>query len=302
MMHPPPMMFPKGSGTMQRLAIIFVLLGLCCDRSEPPAAPAAPADRLLVVTSVYPLASIARRVGGDRVEVAWWIESGQRLSDYQPGPEQIEQLRRAAAILTNGSAEGPHTEQFSGSFGDQRVIRLDRFAETEQRESQLWLDTTIVAKAARALADRLAALDHANAAEYQQRAAACVQELNDLSAYGDAQLGLVRGRVAASIGKDYSALSRQMRFILSPMGDSLLNLDPARLDRLPAELKQRQASIILLEADAPQAALAQFQSRVPFPTALIDSLGSSAPRGHDSYDKIMRYNYEQLAAAARQAQ
>jgi len=255
---------------------------------------------LLVVASVYPLASIAQQIGGERVEVAWWIESGQELAGYQPSPAQIEQMRRAVAILSNGVAEGPYTDQFANAFGDRRLIRLDRFAEWGAGESQLWLNTAIVAQAARELGDRLAAVDPAHGDEYRQRAAECVKQLDSLGDYGKNLLTPLHSLRVGSIGKDYSALGKQHSFVIEPLSRaSLLTFDAQAIATLPDTIKAKQSRIMLVEADIPLSAVAALEQTVAIPVARIDSLGSSSPQGRDSYDRIMRYNYEQLAAALR---
>ncbi len=304
-----PMMNPSPSGmrtnscqAMRWIGLIFFTFTFACDRGAPSVAPPKPTNRLLIVASVFPLGSIAKQVGGDRVDVVWWVESGQALTGHQPTPEQVEQMRRAAAVLTNGLAEAQVTDQFSDAFGDRRVIRLDRFVNESLADSQLWLDATVAKQAAGALADRLASIDPAHAQAYRDRAAACAKELDALSAYGAQVLLELRGKVVCSIGNDYAALGRQMGFTVEPITrDPLVSLDETQRTRLPQTLKQRQAQLLLVEADSPPAVLLSLQNSVGVPVVRIDSLGSSSSRGLDSYEKLLRYNYEQLAVGLRQA-
>lgn len=283
---------------MRWLILLATVVLTGCNGAESSESPG-PGNRLSVVATAYPLASIARQVGGERVDVTWWVESGQSLADYQPTPEQVERMRRAVVILTNGRTEAVHTDQFSGTFGDQRVIRLDRYTEYDASDAQLWLNTNLVKKAASELAERLAALDPAHAPGYRDRCEALRAQLDALAEEGRTQLAPLAGRVVASVGKDYSALGKQMGFAIEPLSRRpAVALEEAELSRLPEHFRSAGARFVLIEADTPPGVVQQLNQRFAAPMVTIDSLGTSAATGRDDYHKIMRFNYEQLATGA----
>ena len=78
--------------------ILLLLLGswgpgLGCDRA--PAKAPVPIEKVAIVATVYPLADIARNVGGPYVSASWLIESGQSLSGVQSNVDLRNRLRSA---------------------------------------------------------------------------------------------------------------------------------------------------------------------------------------------------------------
>src|SRR4051812_43543546 len=65
--------------------LIFAWIGCGCSRS---AGAGSEKDPVHVLASVYALADIAREIGGDRVEVQWFVEDGQSLTELAETPER----------------------------------------------------------------------------------------------------------------------------------------------------------------------------------------------------------------------
>src|SRR4051812_40105400 len=63
---------------------------------------AAKREKIQVLATVYPLAEMAQRVGGERVEVQWLAEGGQRPEDLDPTPALRQTSNKAAVVVTSG--------------------------------------------------------------------------------------------------------------------------------------------------------------------------------------------------------
>ncbi|MCS7034552.1 MAG: metal ABC transporter substrate-binding protein [Phycisphaerae bacterium] len=280
------------------LALLCVLLatGSC---EEPPAS--AP-SRLAVVATVYPLADIARTIGGSRVDVQWWIESGQFVATYQPSPSQIEALRRAAIVVSGGVGELYATEEFAGEPGGRRLIRLDSLIDPQERVPALWLDPTLARASADALAERLSAMDLAHAPDYRAAADRFRRDLDDLTREFDSALVGLIGKNVGCVGNDYSALARPFGFQTVQLHDSpVVVLDSAALSHVARKVVENACVLVLIEADTPPAVVKQVQASMPVPVVTIDSLGSCATPSRDTYLELMRFNYQQLQDGWRRA-
>src|SRR5450432_1556339 len=82
-------------------------------------------DNLTVAATVYPLADVARQVGGEYVNVFWVVENGQSLAGVQPSSDLRSKLSNADFVVSGGISEPWATSGFSDPLQRQRIIRLD---------------------------------------------------------------------------------------------------------------------------------------------------------------------------------
>ena len=94
---------------MKRALILLLLLSVIAvavvlTGRKRPAAPAR-TQRFSVVATFYPLAEIARRVGGDRVDVLTLTPPGAEPHDYEPTPRDIAAAGAGRVFLMNGGVD-----------------------------------------------------------------------------------------------------------------------------------------------------------------------------------------------------
>ncbi len=83
-------------------AILLLLIVPGCKRPNPAADVP---EKVSVLGTVYPLADVARQIGGDSVDISWVLEDGQANEDVRVTPELHERLTRADLIIAAGSGE-----------------------------------------------------------------------------------------------------------------------------------------------------------------------------------------------------
>lgn len=64
---------------------------------------AAPADKLKVETSFYPMYEFARQVGGDLADVELLVPAGTEPHDWEPTPKDIAKISEADLLVYNGA-------------------------------------------------------------------------------------------------------------------------------------------------------------------------------------------------------
>lgn len=274
------------------LPALFALIIAGCD-DDVATAPPAP-RRISVVATTYPLADIARHVAGARADVHWWIESGQSVAAFQPTQQQLDEARTADIIISSGVEETYVTELFSQISGDRRLLRVDGLLDPAARAPKLWMDPAAARTVAGALAERCAVLQMENAGAFRTAAAEYQKVIDALLDDFDTRLIGLENQTAACIGQDYSVLCRVVKMRAVVVSEN----SPARLDESEAasvarKIKDAGAVLVLVEADTPPVVMKNLAAKLDVPVVTIDSIGSSSTE-RNSYEKLMRYNFEQL--------
>src|SRR4051812_13247490 len=73
-----------------QVVLLIQLVVLGCDK--PAAQAPRPPEKIKIMATAYPLADIARQVGGDAVQCDWVAEQGQAMDAIDPTPEVIAKL------------------------------------------------------------------------------------------------------------------------------------------------------------------------------------------------------------------
>jgi len=137
------------------------------------------------------VADLARRVGGERVEVTALMGPGIDPHLYKASARDLDRLRAADLVLYNGKGlEGKMTDVFVRLARRKAVVAVTdaiaeaRLLEPEQLEGHydphVWFDVSLWAETVEAVAAALAEVDPAHADEYRTRAAAYADELRAL--------------------------------------------------------------------------------------------------------------------------
>ena len=154
-----------------------LLLAGCSDPDEGGAS-----GDLAVVTSFYPLQFVTERVAGPAVTVRNLTKAGAEPHDLELGPRDVADLGDADLVVYLAGfqpAVDTAVEQEASDTGYDvaPAARLDREA-----DPHFWLDPTRLADVADAVADRLAALDAADATDFRRNATTLRAELAELDA------------------------------------------------------------------------------------------------------------------------
>ncbi len=151
-------------------------------------------DGTAVVTSAYPFAFVAERVGGEDVSVQNLTGPGVEPHDIELTPQQVADVGEADLVLYEGGFQAAVDDaiELSGQSDDALldvtdVVPLqDTGASTEREDDDsdldphLWLDPRNMVTITEAVADRLVEADPDNAAAYRRRADELVGDLTAL--------------------------------------------------------------------------------------------------------------------------
>jgi zinc transport system substrate-binding protein len=163
------------------LAALLVASAAACSPGSGPGG-------LSVVVGFYPLQFVAERVGGDQVRVANLAQPGAEPHDLELSPRQVGQISDASLVVYLSGFQ-PAVDE---AVGQSAVAALDVASVVHLRDAtdlpadeglggrdpHVWLDPTLLATIASAVAARLEQLDPDGAAGYRDRATALTGALS----------------------------------------------------------------------------------------------------------------------------
>ncbi len=268
-----------------------------CDRQQPSKVVR---ENLTILATVYPLADVAREIGGPYVQVQWIVESGQSLAGVRTDADLRSRLRSADLVLAGGVSEPWAVEGFDDPFQSRRIVRLDLLpAARTGSTGLLWLDPLIMKDFAREVCSRLLVVRPEDEAFFRGRTDDFIVRLEALvQPYRD-KLVAARNRQVLVLGTDFNALLQ--RFSLEPVlaVEALpTQLSDSQFASLKRASQEHHNAALLVSADTPAVVVRELEQRCGLRVVLIDSLGSSAGEGRNSYFEVLKYDLEQLVAAA----
>ena len=287
-------------------------------------APSGAGAQLKVVTSTTDLYDIAKEVGGDRIVATHIGEGYQDPHFVEAKPSFVLQLRNADVwafvgldleigwmpLLLDG-ARNPKIRPGGTGYLDvsTAVPVLDRPQGNVDRSMgdvhplgnpHYWLDPENGRRIARLFEAKFAQLDPANAAVYDRNERAFEQRLNAAEKSWQDDLAAIRGKpvVAWHTSWHYFATYSKMNIVAYMEPKPGVPPSPSHLYSVIQTVKRTGAKAIIMEPfyDRKVADLVAKQTGIKV-LMLPPSVGGV--KGIDDYIQLMKYDIEQLAAAAR---
>ncbi len=296
------------------LSLLLVVLGAC-------ATPVA-SDKQQVVVSFYPLEYLAKRIGGDRIEVTTLVPSGVEPHDWEPSPRDIGRLQQSKVFVYNGRGIEPWAERALAELPDGKPVRVDasdgldeleaieesghdeahQGEEHEGIDPHVWLDPHLYAQQAKKVRDALVAADPQGATMYDANLARLTTDVTTLRQ--DMEAGLTSCQrdtiVTSHAAFGYLAHHFNLKQValsgLSPEAEP----SPARMKELIDEVKATGATHIFFEAlVSPRVAetIAQEVGAATLVLNPLEGLTRDELAAKDDYLSVMRENLANLRTA-----
>jgi zinc transport system substrate-binding protein len=168
--------------------------------------------RVRVVASFYPLYEMARRVGGDRAEVANLTAVGVEPHDLELSPAQVDRIQDADLVLYLGRGFQPALEKAVKRAKGKAVDLLASaplFKEGNEPDPHVWLDPVLMARLVEEVEAAFAGVDDASRAAFAANGAAYRSELAALDSDFHAGLSGCARRVIVTSHEAFGYLARR---------------------------------------------------------------------------------------------
>ena len=277
--------------------------------------------KLAVVASFYPLQFIAERVGGDHVNVTSLTQPGVEPHDLELAPSQVASVSKAGLVVYQKEMQPavdkvvdsekprqvlevttvvPLHDHSDGDHADHEGHSADDGHDHEGGDPHTWLDPTTMTAYATAMATKLGEVDPANAADYQQRAAALVTELATLDQAYEKGLASCDRRTFITAHAAFSYLAE--RYKLEQVSIAGLSPDtepsPARVAEVQRIAKEKGVTTIFYETLTSPAVARSIAGDLGLRTDVLDPIEglTDQSRGKD-YIAVMTANLAALRTA-----
>lgn len=261
--------------------------------------------RLRVVTSVYPLAEAAERVGGDLVRVENLVPPGVEPHDLELAPDELEALLVADVVLFVGEGFQPAVQdavaESEGTVVD--VLKgVDTLHAGGSIDPHVWLDPARFRTVVGTIADTLAERDPAHADAYRTNARRYDGELRALDEEfrqglaSCARRTIVVSHDAFGYLADAYGLVQQPIVGISPEAEP----DPARLAQLEDLVRTQGVTTVFTEQLVSPEVADALAREAGVATAVLNPLEGLTQAQLDAgqdYGSVMRRNLETLRGA-----
>ncbi len=296
-------MTPRTAIRTTAAALVALLLATCAKAPQDGGPP-------LVVVSIFPIADLTARVGGDAVRVETLLPPRASPATWEATPSQIRALSRAAGYIRVGGGLDGWLDGMEPQGGDfRRLVLTDGLTllhEASGSEAMssgnphVWLDPVLVRdRILPRLTDFLVTLAPHQAAEIRSRASALSDSLTALDHE-------IRADLARAPRHDFIATHDAWAYFAARYGLTSVGTvyehpghEPSAqsLARLIDNARRAGVNTILAEPQLAETAAKAVAQELGARIAIVDPLGGPNVEGRDSYFAMMRTNARTFARA-----
>jgi zinc transport system substrate-binding protein len=275
-------------------------------------------DRIKVVAGFYPLQFAAERVGGDRVTVANLTKPGAEPHDLELTPNQVADIHTAGLVIylagLQPAVDDAVAQEAGGQAFDVSTVQpLNQAAPgvlespaigaaksaNAGKDPHVWLDPVRFAAIVDKLANRLATIDKAHAADFNSRAMALHAELDRLDQeYATGLANCQRHEIVTSHAA-FGYLAE--RYKLEQIPITGLNPEeepsPQRLGQVAALAKQRGVTTVFFETLVSPKVAETLAKEVGAKADVLDPIEGIEVGAKADYLSVMRDNLTHLRVA-----
>lgn len=309
----------RGSLT-RRYLIIAALCGLGLAVDPLAWGTRAQAGPLKVAATIFPLYDLVRQVAGPAVEVVLLVPPGASEHTFTVKPGTVRAITGCRAIFAIGHGLDDWIARLAREAGVPRTIMPDagiplrrgasgshggapgssHTAAQDAVDPHYWLSIAHAIRIVQNIADALGQLDPSGRTDYQQRAAAYLEQLHSVDVEIRRLLEDLPRRDIATFHRafDYfaEAYGLQVVAVFEPVPGK--EPGPRYVETFQRQVRAHKLRIVFIEPQLSAAALRGLTQDLGITLQKLDPLGGG--KGVESYIAMMRFNATQIAAALRE--
>jgi len=283
-------------------------------------------DRIVVVTSIFPLADIISQVGGEHVDVKFLVQPGQSPHTFEPLPADMKVLSDADIVALVGFGFEFWADKMLSSVQNKDVKRIQFsdhvkpiMGEAHEHENEsesghegehedemeanphYWLSPRRAMIVVSVIKDALIEKAPENSGYFSEKADDYILELKKLD-------GELTVHSKAFAGKKFIAFHSAWDYMAKDYGLEQAGViqefpgkepAPEQLARIVDKARALKAKAIFAEPQLNSKTADVIAKEAGIKVAILDPLGGPGVPGRDSYLKLMRYNLGEMRKALR---
>jgi zinc transport system substrate-binding protein len=261
-------------------------------------------DGVQVAAAFYPLAYVAERVGGDRVDVSLLTQPGTEPHDLELTIQETAELAGADLVVYESgfqpAVDDGVEQNAAGEVLDAAdVADLQPLADGDGTDPHFWLDPLRMADLADEAADRLSEIDPAGAGAYAANADDLRRELTRLDAAYESGLADCE-RDTVVVSHDAFGYLARYGLTFAPVAGLSPDAEPTAADlaRLQDLVRDEGITTVFSERLASPRLTAALADDVGVDTAVLDPIeGRDEDTADEDYLSLMRENLAALEEA-----
>lgn len=267
--------------------------------------------RLTVVTTIFPLADMARNIVGNEAEVVNILPPGASPHTFEPAPADIKKLKGAKILFAIGmslDAWAAKIAQAQGElevFGVGRGIALQplRFVDADEKagadDPHYWLSPALALIIVDNITDKLVSLDAVRADIYRQNAVAYKEKLEKAKIDIAGLLASLTNRELILFHESFNYFAQEFNLKIISVFEPSPGQEPTPqfLKKLYDTVRAHQAKAVFSEPQLSTETLRPFLRDLGLTTHILDPLGGVA--GRNSYIDTLFYNAQTIYDALR---
>jgi zinc transport system substrate-binding protein len=143
-------------------------------------------QKIVAITSFYPIFEFTKKVGGDRTEVSQLIPFGIEPHDWEPTVKNLQNMQQADLIVINGIGFENWVNDFALTNPDVIIVDTSKGITVNENilnhstDPHIWLNPVMAKKQVQNIADALMEIDLANKEYYNTNANSYISQLEQL--------------------------------------------------------------------------------------------------------------------------
>jgi zinc transport system substrate-binding protein len=286
-------------------ALLLMLTTLCgCKQSSPPVSDN---GKLKVAATIFPLADIARTIGGDKITVATIMPPGASPHTFEPTIETIKQASGIKALFTVGCGlDDWGLKVTTAQGGAINVIEVSkdiplRHFEDGSADPHYWLSLANGAVIAKNIADGLIGLDPVNKEYYLKNLAAYQQILAKEDEAIKTKLATLQNKSFVTFHEAWFYFAQGYGLTVAEAFEPFPGKEPTAefLAHFIDTIKKNNITVVFAEPQFSPESIQQVANDLHLKVRIIDPEGGGTPET-SSYIDMMKFNTDVIYDALSQ--
>lgn len=271
-------------------------------------------DKILVATSILPLADFVNEVGGEHVEVFHLVPPGASPHTYELTPSQLRQVAKSQLLVLNGVGMEFWADKLIQSMDSEKLNVVDTSTGIEILDAEendhhghahdsgnphIWLDPLNVIQQVNHIKDALVKVDAANRESYEQNAADFIQRLNELHREILTEIETWKYRKFICFHPAWVYFAERYGLEQAAVVQKTPGMEPSpqELVDLINIIREINAKAVFAEPQSSPKMAETIAEETNARVIYLDPLGSE--KELNKYIELMRYNVNQMALALK---